>query len=435
MVGMRRLGEPRAGAVVAAVTATLVALTGCTALGGGGSGGPDGSDADRSGSGRAGTPGSAGTRTSDPNEPSGWGPTVGEVDRARDLAATMTTEALVATVLMPGFWGYDGEQPAPAEAARNRQMHGVDSPVDVVTAQPYAGLFLRPEVISDADQVARLAGQLHDAGDAPDGLPLLLSIDQEGGSVQRLRAGVPVVPSAAEVGVTGDPAYARRVARSNGRTLRGLGLTMVFAPVADVDPDGSSVIGTRAYSDDVDAAAAMVRATVEGYLAAGIVPVVKHFPGLGTVRGDSHRTLPTQRKSVAELLASDLVPFAAAVAAGAPVVMTGHVAVVALERRMPASLSATVLSTLLRGELGFDGVAVTDSQGMGPIHARFGPAEGAVRSVLAGNDLVLNSPNPKRARRALLRAAESGRLPLDRLREAATRVTALRIYQQRLAAG
>lgn len=439
---MRPSGRARSRAVLVTVTALLVALTGCADLGGGGTSAPgrDGAGAGGRGDGGpaggpAGPEATAGAGTADPAEPSGWGPTAGEISRARDLVAGMTASQLVATVLMPGFWGYDGEAPTPAEVARNREMHGADSPVDVVTAQPYSGFFLRPEVIRDADQVSRLARQLHDAGDAPDGLPLLLSIDQEGGSVQRLRAGVPVVPSAAQVGVTGDTAYARKVARSNGRTLRDLGLTMVFAPVADVDPDGTSVIGTRAYSDDVEAAAAMVRATVEGYLDAGILPVVKHFPGLGTVRGDSHRTLPVQRKSVAELVTSDLVPFAAAVDAGAPVVMTGHVAVTALERRMPASLSASVLTTLLRGELGFEGVAVTDSQGMGPIHARFGPAEGAVRSLLAGNDLVLNSPNPERARRALVRAVESGRLPAERLVEAATRVTALRIYQQRLASG
>jgi beta-N-acetylhexosaminidase len=161
--------------------------------------------------------------------------------------------------------------------------------------------------------------------------------------------------------------------------------------------------------------------------------VVKHFPGLGTVTGDSHRSLPVQRKPVAELERTDLVPFAAAVDAGAPVVMTGHVAVPALEEDVPASLSATVIGELLRERLGFRGVAVTDSQGMGPVHGRYGPAEGAVRSLLAGNDLVLNSPNPERARKAVLRALRDGRITRERVDEAATRVTALRLYQQRLA--
>ena len=371
----------------------------------------------------------------DPATPTGWGPTTGELGRAADLVAGMTVEQQVATVLMPGFWGYDGRSPTLAEVAQNRIMHRIGRPVAIARIRSYAAYFLRPEVIADADQVARLAGALHAAGDGPDGLPLLISMDQEGGDVQRLKVGVPAVPSAASVGATGDPSYAREVARTNGRTLRELGLTMVFAPVADVDPDGSSVIGTRSYSSDVDVAAEMVVASVEGYLAAGILPVVKHFPGLGSVRGDSHRELPVQRKSVPALRRSDLVPFAAAVRAGAPVVMTAHVEVAKLDKRVPASLSSTVIGTLLRGELGFRGVAVTDSQGMGPIHARYGPAEGAVRSLLAGNDLVLNSPRPERARRAVLEAVESGRLPTTRLVEAATRVTALRIYQERLSSG
>ena len=449
MVGVLRVvGRVVTVAVSVAVTVAVavalpLALAGCS---GGEATAPAGSARAQAGSGQSGpgggAPGSGSGESAtptpvDPQAPTGWGPTEGELADARDRVAAMTLEQQVATVLMPGFWGYDGADPTPAEAAANRAMHGDDASTgaEVLTARRYAGLFLRPEVIDDADQVRRLAADLHAAGDGPDGLPLLLSIDQEGGAVQRLKAGVPAVPSAAAVGASGDPAYAAKVARTNGRTLRELGVTMVFAPVADVDPDGTSVIGSRAYSRDVDEAAAMVAATVEGYLDAGVVPVVKHFPGLGTVRGDSHRSLPVQAKSVEQLRRTDLVPFAEAVRAGAPVVMTGHVAVRALDPGMPASLSADVLTTLLRGELGFEGVAVTDSQGMGPVNVPYGSGEGAVRSLLAGNDLVLNSPRPERARRAVLRAATEGRLPRERLAEAATRVTALRLYQQRLATG
>ena len=291
----------------------------------------------------------------------------------------------------------------------------------------------RPEVIEDADQVDTLTGELHEAGDRPDGLPLLISIDQEGGVVQRLKVGVPVVPSAASVGQRGDPSYARQVARDNGRTLRRLGVTMVMAPVADVDPDGRSVMGSRTYSPDRDVAARMVTATVKGYLDAGVVPVVKHFPGLGSVSGDSHHALPEQRKSLAQLRRTDLVTFAAAVDAGAPVVMTAHVAVDAVEPGMPGSISEGVVTGLLRDTLGFHGVAVTDSQGMGPINGPYNSAEGAVRSLLAGDDLVLNSPYPGRARRALVQAVASGRVPEARLDEAAARVLALRLFQQRLA--
>ena len=411
--------------------AALSGLSGCAVLGddaADGSGSPD----------VAAQPGSGASASSpqppvDPDAPSGWGPTLGEIEQATARVQSFTLDEKLATVLMPGFWGYDGAEPTAAEAAQNELMHGVGSAVDAVTERPYGGFFLRPEVIGNADQIQTLATQLHDAGDGPDGLPLLVSMDQEGGVVQRLKEGVAVVPSAASVGATGDPEYAREVARENGRTLLGLGVTMVLAPVADVDPDGSSVMGSRAYSSNRRTAAEMVVATVEGYLEAGVVPAVKHFPGLGTVTGDSHRSLPVQGKSVAQLERTDLRTFAAAIEAGAPVIMTAHVAVPEIEEDIPASLSAEVIGILLRDRLGFEGVAITDSQGMGPVHGRYGPAEGAIRSLLAGNDLILNSPKPDKAFRALRRAVESGRVPQERLDEAAARVEALRTYQQRLA--
>jgi len=427
----RRHRAGPAGRRARAVLAVLVALAlaGCGLLGGADEGrAPTGAGRTSSAAPPAST-----TPPPDPDTASGWGPTLGELEQARALVDAMDDADRVATVLMPGFWGYDGESPTPAEAAQNQLMHGVDSPAEVAAGQPYGGFFLRPEVIADADQVRRLTQVLHERGDGPDGLPLLVSMDQEGGVVQRLRVGVAPVPSAASVGYSGSTAYARKVARANGRTLRDLGVTMVLAPVADVDPDSVSVMGSRTYSPDRRVAARMVVATMRGYLQAGVVPVLKHFPGLGTVSGDSHRSLPVQDKSLAALRRTDLVTFRAAVDAGAPVVMTGHVAVPALDRGMPASLSRTVLDTVLRGELGFEGVAITDSQGMGPVYGRYGPAEGAIRSLLAGNDLVLNSPRPRQARRAVLAAVRSGRIPAERLAEAATRVEALRIYQQRLA--
>jgi beta-N-acetylhexosaminidase len=412
---------------LAAAAGLALVLSGCT----GSSGRTDPAPAAESGSPTAGS--TAPSEPADPDAPTGWGPTEGELAAARDLVAAMSTGDKASTVLMPGFWGYDADQPTAAEAARNQVMHGVDSADEALAEHSFGGVFLRPEVIADADQVDTLTGELHDAGDRPDGLPLLISIDQEGGVVQRLKVGVPVVPSAASVGQRGDPSYARQVARDNGLTLRRLGVTMVMAPVADVDPDGRSVMGSRTYSPDRDVAARMVTATVKGYLEAGVIPVVKHFPGLGSVSGDSHHALPEQGKSLAQLRRTDLVTFAAAVDAGAPVVMTAHVAVDAIQPGMPGSISEGVVTGLLRDTLGFDGVAVTDSQGMGPINGPYNSAEGAVRSILAGDDLVLNSPYPGRARRALVTAVETGRLTAARLDEAATRVLALRLYQQRLA--
>lgn len=389
----------------------------------------------------AGDPGHAGPRdagrptvpvTGEPDDPTGWGPTRGELAEAMLRVSEMPVDQQVATVLMPGFWGFTASAPAPVEIEANRRMHGVGSALRLVEERGFSSFFLRPEVIADAVQVGALAGELQDAVRAADDLPALLSIDQEGGAVQRLSVGVNAVPSAAYVGSTGDPDYARQVAFDNGSVLADLGVTMVMAPVAGVDPDGTSSLGSRVYSSDARVVAEMVTATVDGYLDAGVLPVVKHFPGLGSVDGDSHVELPVQGRGLSELRDVELRPFAAAVEAGAPVVMTGHVDVRVLDPGIPASLSPEVVDGLLRDELGFEGVAVTDSQGMGPIHARYGSGEGAVRSLLAGNDLVLNSPDPERAVAAVEAAVAGGRLPEERLAEAATRVLALRLYLERL---
>ncbi|GAA1910034.1 glycoside hydrolase family 3 N-terminal domain-containing protein [Nocardioides marmoribigeumensis] len=370
--------------------------------------------------------------TSDPDTPSGWGPTVGELTQAAQLVSTYDDAALAAAVLMPGFWGYDGRSPSESEAEANRQMHGVDSAEEALGKRQLGGVFLRPEVIQDADQVRALDVVLHQAGDRPDGLPLLVGIDQEGGAVQRLQHGVDPVPSAQEVGATGDLDHARQVARDNGQALRELGVTLVFAPVADYDPTGYSAMGSRTYSRDLRLNARMVVASMKGYLEAGVIPVVKHFPGIGTVSGDSHGALLHQTAGLDELESRDLVSFRRAIRSGAPVVMTSHIAVDEINDHLASSVDPDVVQGLLRDELGFQGVAVTDSQGMAPIYEPFGSGEGAVRSLLAGEDLVLNSPMPGQAFRAVRRALESGRLPRERLTEAATRVVALRLYLERL---
>ena len=369
--------------------------------------------------------------TADPDEKTSWGPTVGELSDATEVVAQMDDRELAATVLMPGFWGYDARNPSAAEASANQDMHRADSAAQALRERGYGGVFLRPEVIQEASQIDALTRVLHRVGDR-DAMPLLISIDQEGGAVQRLQYGVDEVPSAQSVGSSGDPSYARRVARDNGRALRSLGVSMVLAPVADYDPSGYSSLGSRTYSRDRDENAAMVEASVRGYLDAGVIPVVKHFPGIGTVSGDSHGTLIHQEASLERLRKRDLVSFGRAVDAGAPVVMTSHIAVDALDPKIAASVDPDVVQGLLRDDLGFEGVVVTDSQGMAPIFEPFGPGEGAVRSLLAGNDLVLNSPNPTLAWTDLQKAIESGRLPREQVEESASRVLALRAYLARL---
>ena len=346
----------------------------------------------------------------DPSAPTGWGPTVGELAKARRIVSSMSLRAKARQVLMPTYRGR-------RDLARHQ----------------YGGVYLPSQLLAGgAGHARRVVRGAHRVADRPGGIPLLIALDQEGGVVQHLRRGVARVPSARSVGATGSTRYARRVARRNGRQLRDLRFTMVLAPVADVDTAGNPIVGSRAYSRRHRKAAEMVTATVRGYLDAGIVPVVKHFPGHGSVVGDSHERLPVQHKSVRRLMRTDLRPFRAAIDAGAPAIMTGHIAVRSVAPGVPASLSRKVVMGLLRDRLGFDGLVVTDAHTMQPVRGPYGSGRAAVLAIAAGNDLVLSSPDVDRAHGALVRAVRSGRLSRDRLAAAATRVIAVRLMQERI---
>jgi beta-N-acetylhexosaminidase len=169
---------------------------------------------------------------------------------------------------------------------------------------------------------------------------------------------------------------------------------------------------------------------MKGFASSGLVPVLKHFPGHGSVTTDSHVGLPVQRKSRKQLEDSDLVPFRAGLAAGAPAVMVAHLDVRALDRGMPSSLSHAAVTGLLRKRLGFRGVAFTDSLQMGAVARRFGSAAAAVRALRAGQDVVLMPPDPRAARDGIVAAVREGRLGQARLDQAATRMIALMLHQK-----
>ncbi|HEX6446678.1 MAG TPA: glycoside hydrolase family 3 N-terminal domain-containing protein [Streptosporangiales bacterium] len=415
---------------LAAVAAGCLLLAGCTrADDGSGSGGP----ASPSG------PTSAGTATPTPTAgslPGGWGPTDAELAEAQRLVAKMTVREKVGSLLMPQFTGRSATSVTSAEAKVNEETFGVRTISAAIRRYHLGGVIVMPQNVTDAKQVARLNAGIAAAGrrDAGAALPLLVGVDQEGGTVQRVKAGATTYPAAASIGRTGEPAYARLLARDNGVELRAMGFTLDFAPDADVGFD-SPAIGTRSYAATPKRAAAMVTAAVDGYRRGGVVAVVKHFPGHGSAGTDSHRTLPRITRSRAALDRIDLVPFRSAVRAQVPGVLTAHLDIRAVDPGRPSSVSRKVVTGMLRHQLGFNGVAFTDSEEMEPIAGHYGPAEGAVRAVLAGEDVVLMPKDVRAAYRGLLEAARSGRISTRTLDQAVVRVTALRLYAKRIGAG
>ncbi len=257
--------------------------------------------------------------------------------------------------------------------------------------------------------------------------PLFVAVDQEGGRVQRL--GPPRYvrhPSQREIGTASD---ARTSAHAIGTELKSLGFNWDFAPVLDIDSNPQNpVIGDRAYSSDPHTVATLGVAAVAGFQDdAYILACGKHFPGHGDTDTDSHFALPTIRRPRAALDAVELVPFRAAINAGVAAVMTAHILFPALDPTLPATLSPAILTGLLRQELGFDGLIITDDLEMKGVADRWGAPEAAVLAVEAGADLLLccHEWETQRAiHAALLDALQTGRLTETRLDQSCARIAA-----------
>lgn len=293
---------------------------------------------------------------------------------------------------------------------------------------PVGGVVLFGKNIADAGQLAAFTADLQAAGR----VPLLLAVDEEGGAVARLANSgaldLPRYESAAAVGAEG-PEAVRTMYRTIGGYLRDFGFALDFAPVADVNtnPD-NPVIGSRAFSADPQTAAACVRAAVEGLGEAGVLACLKHFPGHGDTAQDSHEEAAVTEKTLAALRSGEWAPFAAGIAAGAPLVMVGHItapnALPPAESDRLAGFSATVLNDWLRGELGFEGLVVTDSLAMGAVIRRYSSGEAALAALQAGADLLLMPADLEGAYTAVVQAVESGRWPESELDARVERILA-----------
>ena len=258
-------------------------------------------------------------------------------------------------------------------------------------------------------------------------IPLLLATDQEGGRVARFRTPFTRMPPAETVGATGNLSLAQDAAQVMARELAAVGINWNFAPDADIRSDRTNQeIGDRSFGRDPAQVAAMVSAQVQGFQKGGIVPCVKHFPGQGDTEIDSHHDLPTISGNVASLRNRELIPFARAAKDRAPSLMAAHILAPALDPSgLPASLSAPILTGLLRKTLGYDGLVVTDDLEMEPIAKGWGVGRAAVMAIKAGADMVLVAhtvPAQNAAYASLLSAARSGDLSAARLDEAVSRV-------------
>lgn len=276
-----------------------------------------------------------------------------------------------------------------------------------------------------------LCGTVELSRGAGAGIPIFTGVDEEGGPLVARVANsghfdVERFPNMWWIGESGDADRAAHVGGVIGSYLRDIGFSVDFAPVADVltNPD-NPVIGHRSFSGDPDVCARMVSSEVEAMLRAGTLPCAKHFPGHGDTRGDSHTGAVTSWRSVDELCACEYVPFKAAIDAGCPFVMVGHIQTPnAAGDGLPASLSRVMITEELRGRLGFAGVVISDSLCMGAISRNFEPEDAGVRFVAAGGDVLLMPSDPWAAHQGIIDAVYSGSLTEERIDESVLRIIA-----------
>ncbi|MBN1283920.1 MAG: hypothetical protein JXB47_00825 [Anaerolineae bacterium] len=340
--------------------------------------------------------------------------------RIEDLLAAMTPEQRVGQMFLVTLWGEE-------LSAASRRLIETYAPGGVVLFEHNMGTPWAVTALTNAMQEAAAASGA--------GVPLFVATDQEGGVTSRLllEDGFTAFPVSQVLTAAGDPANAAAVGRAIAEELRAVGINMNLAPVADLETNrGSLVMKRRTFGADPAMAARMVAAFIEGTQAAGVVATAKHFPGHGDTAQDSHTGLPVVEHDLEALRRRELVPFQAAVDAGVSAVMAAHIWFPALEpvERRPASLSYPILTGLLRAEMGFDGLIVTDALSMNAIDRAYAYGEAATLAIEAGVDLVafgmVGLEDQQAAIDAVIEAVRAGAIPQARIDASVRRILAVK---------
>ena len=285
------------------------------------------------------------------------------------------------------------------------------------------GIILFARNVDEPDQVAELARQAQTLAQE---LPLWVSVDQEGGRVARLKSPFTEWPPMHTLGRSGDEQLAARFAAALAAELRATGISLDYTPVLDIQTNpANTVIGDRALSTRPEDVARLGRAIISTLQAAGVAACGKHFPGHGDTSADSHHELPLVEHPPDRLEAIEFQPFRAAIDADVAAIMTAHLLVPALDEEHPATMSPRIVDQMLKGDLGYRGLVVSDDLEMKAVSRKYGVPDAAVGAIAAGCDVVLlcgTAPETQFAAiEALIRAVEAGTVPLKRIENALER--------------
>jgi beta-N-acetylhexosaminidase len=344
----------------------------------------------------------------------------------------MTLEEKVGQLFVPYVYGQSADTTNPGDMAANRKLYGADDAEGVIEKYKPGGViyFAWSNNVNNPQQIAGLSNGVQRAAmEERAAIPLLVSTDQEQGVVVRVGEPATQFSGAMALGAARSAAHAEEAARITGEELRAIGINQDFAPVADVNVNAQNpVIGVRSFGSDPGLVSEMVAAQVRGFQeGANTSATAKHFPGHGDTAVDSHYGLPVITHTREELDEIDLPPFRAAIDSDIDAIMTAHIVVPALDAsERPATLSKPILTGLLREEMGYDGLIVTDALTMEGVRQQFGDDRVPVEAIKAGADMMLMPPDMDAAYNGVLDAMRSGEISKKRLNESVYRILKLK---------
>lgn len=336
-----------------------------------------------------------------------------QVDLIQDKIDSMSLEEKVGQMFIVGFDGFEVD----------------DNIINLIKNKKVGGIILFSKNINTVDETKKLIENLNKLN-GENKVKLFMSVDEEGGVVSRIPKEMGHFESARDVGATGDLNYAFEHGKAIGETIKSLGFNLDFAPVLDVNSNPNNpVIGIRSFSDDPEIVKKMGTEVYKGLKSTGVLGVGKHFPGHGDTAVDSHVGVPVINKSLEELKKLELIPFKYAIDNGVEMIMVGHLYLPQLDKDYVASISKNIVTKLLREELGFNGVVVTDDMIMEGVKGKYPTNESAIKAIEAGNDLIIVSAGIQDQNSAIdgvIEAVRSGVISEKRINESVYRILKLK---------
>lgn len=335
------------------------------------------------------------------------------IDPLRAQIKAMSLEEKIGQLVMVGVDGYENDS--------NSQQ--------LITKYHVGGFVLLQQNIKDANQMLSLINSLKETN-AKNKIPLFLSIDEEGGRISRMPNEFIKLPSNQRIGELNYSKVSSQIGGIIGEELRMFGLNMNFAPVLDINSNPKNVvIGDRSFGNDPGLVSKLGIETMKGLQSENIISVVKHFPGHGDTSVDSHVGLPTVNHDLSRLKSLELVPFSSAIDNSVDAIMMAHILLPKIDSVYPASFSQIVISDVLRKDMNFDGIVITDDMTMGAIVKNYDIGEAAVKSIKAGSDVILvchDFAKEEAVLKTIQKAAQSGSISLDRIDQSVYRILKLK---------